>query len=72
MVASGHLGMGRTTAFAPRSWTNREWDGGALTNELQLGVEAHVKYGAPCLLMHRGDPHEALYSRVLAARTALA
>ena len=54
----------RTTAFQPRSWTNRDWDSGRLTNELPLGAEAEAKYGAPYLLMHRGDLHEALVSRV--------
>ena len=54
----------RATAFQPHSWTNREWDTGALTNELPLGADAEAKYGAPYLLMHRGDLHEALVSRV--------
>ena len=54
----------RSRAFQPRSWTNREWDSGALTNELPLGADAEAKYGAPYLLMHRGDLHEALVSRL--------
>jgi 6-hydroxynicotinate 3-monooxygenase len=54
----------RARAFQPRSWTNREWDTGTLTNELVLGADAEAKYGAPYLLMHRGDLHEALASRV--------
>ncbi len=54
----------RATAFQPRSWTNRDWDTGRLTNELPLGADAEAKYGAPYLLMHRGDLHEALASRV--------
>ena len=61
----------RSTAFQPRSWTNREWDSGLLTNELPLGAGAEAKYGAPYLLMHRGDLHEALLSRVPAERVAL-
>jgi 6-hydroxynicotinate 3-monooxygenase len=61
----------RATAFQPRSWTNREWDTGALTNELALGADAEAKYGAPYLLMHRGDLHEALASRVPSERIAL-
>ena len=65
-------GIGLETAsardrFQPRSWTNREWDTGALTNELPLGAEAEAKYGAPYLLMHRGDLHEALVSAVPAS-----
>lgn len=61
----------RATAFQPRTWTNRDWDTGHLTNELPLGAEAEAKYGAPYLLMHRGDLHEALVSRVPAAQIAL-
>ena len=54
----------RARAFLPYSWTNRVWDTGALTNELMLGADAEAKYGAPYLLMHRGDLHEALASAV--------
>src|SRR3954470_2725440 len=61
----------RATAFQPQSWTNRDWDTGTLTNELPLGAEAEAKYGAPYLLMHRGDLHEALASRVPAEHIAL-
>ncbi len=61
----------RSTAFQPRSWTNREWDSGILTNELPLGSDAEEKYGAPYLLMHRGDLHEALASRVPTAQISL-
>src|SRR5262245_6473684 len=48
----------RATAFQPRSWTNRQWDTGTLSNELMLGPDAEQKFGAPYLLMHRGDLHE--------------
>jgi len=61
----------RATAFQPHSWTNRDWDTGKLTNELPLGADAEAKYGAPYLLMHRGDLHEALASRVPRERIAL-
>jgi salicylate hydroxylase/6-hydroxynicotinate 3-monooxygenase len=61
----------RATAFQPNSWTNREWDTGVLTNELPLGAEAEAKYGAPYLLMHRGDLHEALVSAVPAEALVL-
>jgi salicylate hydroxylase/6-hydroxynicotinate 3-monooxygenase len=61
----------RATAFQPRSWTNREWDTGRLTNELPLGADAEAKYGAPYLLMHRGDLHEALLSSVPSGQIAL-
>ncbi len=61
----------RSTAFQPHSWTNRDWDTGRLTNELPLGAVAEENYGAPYLLMHRGDLHEALVSCVPSERIAL-
>jgi len=61
----------RATAFQPRSWTNREWDTGALKYELRLGPDAEAKYGAPYMLMHRGDLHAALVSCVPAERILL-
>ena len=61
----------RATAFQPDSWTNRDWNTGALTNELPLGPDAEAKYGAPYLLMHRGDLHSALVSRLPSERIAL-
>src|SRR5262249_51736126 len=61
----------RAIAFQPRSWTNREWDTGAMKYELPLGAAAEAKYGAPYLLMHRGDLHAALVSRVPPERIAL-
>jgi len=38
---------------------------------LPLGADAEAKYGAPYLLMHRGDLHEVLASRVPNDRIAL-
>ena len=58
----------RAKAFQPHSWTNREWDTGAMKYELPLGADAEARYGAPYLLMHRGDLHEALVSAVPADR----
>ena len=52
----------RHVAFQPRSWVNREWDSGALKFELPLGAEFEARYGAPYLLLHRGDLHAALTS----------
>ena len=52
----------RRVAFQPRSWVNREWDSGALKFELPLGAEFEARYGAPYLLLHRGDLHAALSS----------
>lgn len=54
----------RATAFRPAAWTNREWDSGAMKYELVLGDAAETMYGAPYLLMHRGDLHAALASCV--------
>ena len=54
----------RATAFRPASWRNRSWDTGEMLHELPLGDESEAKYGAPYLLMHRGDLHEALASCV--------
>lgn len=54
----------RRTAFYPRTSLNREWDSGALTNEYPLGAEIEARYGAPHLLLHRGDLHDVLASIV--------
>jgi salicylate hydroxylase/6-hydroxynicotinate 3-monooxygenase len=54
----------RSVAFAPRSWSNRVWDSGEHLFDFAYGAEAEAKYGAPYLLMHRGDLHEALASAV--------
>ena len=54
----------RSTAFRPGAWRNRSWDTGEMLHELALGDAVEAKYGAPYLLMHRGDLHEALASCV--------
>ncbi len=54
----------RSIAFAPRYWLNREWDTGTPTNELLLGSYVEERFGAPYLLLHRGDLHAALVSIV--------
>lgn len=54
----------RQVAFQPRHWRNRTWDTGEIQFELELGAKAEEKYGAPYLLLHRADLHEALLSRV--------
>lgn len=53
-------------AFRPTEMRNREWDTGELTFELPLGDTSEARYGAPYLLLHRGDLHEAL-TRVVPA-----
>jgi 6-hydroxynicotinate 3-monooxygenase len=52
----------RALAFQPRSWSNRVADTGAPLFDLTFGADAEARYGAPYLLMHRGDLHEALLS----------
>src|SRR5262245_34020047 len=56
----------RRIAFAPRSWSNRVWNTGEHLGELNFG-DAETRYGAPYLLLHRGDLHAALLSAVPAA-----
>jgi 6-hydroxynicotinate 3-monooxygenase len=56
--------MLRRLAFYPPSWANRVWDTGEYLFELPYGAEAEARYGAPYLLMHRGDLHAALFSAV--------
>ncbi len=57
----------RATAFAPEVWNNREWDSGAVKHTLTLGARFEQRYGAPYLLLHRGDLHAALESALPAA-----
>jgi salicylate hydroxylase/6-hydroxynicotinate 3-monooxygenase len=49
--------------FAPRTWTARAWDTGEHLGTLDL-ADAETRYGAPYLLLHRGDLHAALHSAV--------
>jgi len=56
--------MLRRLAFYPSAWTNRVWDTGDYLFELTFGEDAEARYGAPYLLMHRGDLHTALASAV--------
>ncbi|MBI2317964.1 MAG: FAD-dependent monooxygenase [Betaproteobacteria bacterium] len=50
----------RHIAFRPTSWANREWNSGKTKYELALGTSSEARYGAPYLLLHRGDLHAAL------------
>jgi len=54
----------RRLAFQPPAWTHRVWDTGAHLADLAFGAEAEQRYGAPYLLMHRGDLHGAILSAV--------
>ena len=61
----------RDIAFQPKSWNNREWDTGSVKYELPLGDAFEARYGAPYLLLHRGDLHSALFNAVDPARIHL-
>jgi len=52
----------RKQSFYPRSWNNRDWKTGEIKFDMIFGESAEQKYGAPYLLAHRGDLHEALAS----------
>jgi 6-hydroxynicotinate 3-monooxygenase len=67
----GLEGKIRHTGYQPQSWSNREWNSGAMKFELRLGDTAEQKYGAPYMLLHRGDLHAALASRVPAELISL-
>lgn len=54
----------RAVAFEPEKGLNRDHDSGAISNELPLGKTAEQRFGAPYLLMHRGDLHRALEALV--------
>ena len=61
----------RSIAFQPQSWNNREWDTGAVKFELPLGETFENRYGAPYLLLHRGDLHAGLFETVDPSRVHL-
>ena len=54
----------RAETFYPRSWNNRHFKTGEVLFDMVFGPAAEAKYGAPYLLAHRGDLHEALASIV--------
>jgi salicylate hydroxylase/6-hydroxynicotinate 3-monooxygenase len=49
--------------FSPRTWTARAWDTGEQLGALDF-TDAEARYGAPYLLLHRGDLHASLSSVV--------
>lgn len=58
------IGVGeklRAIAFESPYFRSRDFDTGNLTNEHVLGPGVSARYGAPYLLMHRGDLHAALH-----------
>ncbi|MTD54843.1 FAD-dependent monooxygenase [Amycolatopsis pithecellobii] len=54
----------RARAFYPRSWNNKDFDTGEVRFDQIFGADAEQRYGAPYLLAHRADLHEALASVV--------
>ena len=54
----------RATAFQAPAGVSREWDTGAVTNELRMGDEIEARFGAPYLFLHRADLHSAIESVV--------
>jgi salicylate hydroxylase/6-hydroxynicotinate 3-monooxygenase len=54
----------RRLAFEPPTWSHRVWDSGEHLSDLTFGAEAEARYGAPYLLLHRGDLHAAILSGV--------
>ncbi|WP_197524385.1 FAD-dependent monooxygenase [Novosphingobium resinovorum] len=54
----------RKKAFYPHFGVSKDWDTGAITNVLPMGEAIESRYGAPFLLMHRGDLHEGILSAV--------
>ncbi|MBV8139343.1 MAG: FAD-dependent monooxygenase [Deltaproteobacteria bacterium] len=54
----------RRLAFYPMYWQNRDSKTGTLAHHYPLGPAAEERFGAPYLLLHRGDLHSAIASIV--------
>jgi 6-hydroxynicotinate 3-monooxygenase len=54
----------RAIAFQPASALNRQSDTGELLWERAMGAASEERYGAPYLVLHRGDLHAVLASAV--------
>lgn len=54
----------REIAFQPPAQNSREWDTGDLHLVLEMGDKLEESYGAPYLLLHRGDLHAELVKAV--------
>ncbi len=63
----GIVGRLREAAYHAPYRSNRVWDTGRETSRITVGDEMERKYGAPYLLLHRGDLHTALYESVAAS-----
>lgn len=51
----------KSRAYQPEYRTSRAWDTGEILLRYPMRAAMEEEYGAPYLLMHRGDPHQALY-----------
>jgi salicylate hydroxylase/6-hydroxynicotinate 3-monooxygenase len=60
----------RAIAFYPRAWSHRVSSTGEHLADLVFGAEAEKQWGAPYLLMHRGDLHASLFTTVASDRIA--
>jgi len=58
----------REIAFRPEHQLSRDWDTGHVNLDYPFGDTAEKRYGAPYLLMHRGDLHALLTALVPAER----
>src|SRR5262245_9560882 len=54
----------RAIAFEPRHQLSRVWDTGEINLDYPFGKIVDEKYGAPYLMMHRGDLHRLLNAAV--------
>jgi 6-hydroxynicotinate 3-monooxygenase len=54
----------RQTGIEPNSWANREWNTGRMQFEFMMKGELGRDYGAPYMLIHRGDFHAILAQAV--------
>ena len=54
----------RRIAFQSPAGISRDWDTGAVTNELRMGGDIEARFGAPYLFLHRADLHAAIESVV--------
>jgi salicylate hydroxylase/6-hydroxynicotinate 3-monooxygenase len=58
----------RELAFAPVSHLDRDWDSGAVTNDMPMPEE---RFGAPYLCLHRAELHRSLAEQVPVGRVHL-
>jgi salicylate hydroxylase/6-hydroxynicotinate 3-monooxygenase len=58
----------RDIAFAPVSHLDRDWDSGAVTNDMPMPEE---RFGAPYLCLHRAELHRSLAEQVPEERVHL-